>query len=335
MTVPLPLVELSGRVGAVRELVQAAGGNTSVKTGGGLIWIKASGKWLAEVGVADFVALDLECVRTAVRERKAESLGHCIRSGEGLRPSIESGMHAVMPQAVVVHVHSVDAIAWAVRRDAPAALAGLLKGLNWGWVPYCRPGEPLAAAIAELPSPVPDVLVLGNHGLVVAAESFVAVEQLLNDVTRKLAITPRPDLPNASGELRQVAAEVGYRLPADASVHWLALDVHAARMASRSLYPDNVVFLGERPAVITSIERARNEIAEFAERHGAPPAWLLLPGLGVLARGDLGRAGEAMLGCLADVLRRVEPDAELRWLSDAESRELLSWDAETYRQSFE
>lgn len=40
------LLDLSARVGADPDLVQGAGGNTSIKEGGTL-WIKASGLWLA------------------------------------------------------------------------------------------------------------------------------------------------------------------------------------------------------------------------------------------------------------------------------------------------
>ena len=40
------LRQLSARIGADPLLVQGAGGNTSVKEGG-VLWIKASGKWLS------------------------------------------------------------------------------------------------------------------------------------------------------------------------------------------------------------------------------------------------------------------------------------------------
>jgi len=45
----------------------------------------------------------------------------------------------VLPHAVVIHVHSVNTIAWAIREDAPARLEELLHGMQWQWIPMCRP----------------------------------------------------------------------------------------------------------------------------------------------------------------------------------------------------
>src|SRR5207247_2570494 len=82
----------------------------------------------------------------------------------GLRPSIETTVHALMPQAAVVHVHCVNTIAWAIRVDAELRLAEKLQGFNWAFIPYARPGLPLAHAIAErLLRPGVEVLLLGNH----------------------------------------------------------------------------------------------------------------------------------------------------------------------------
>jgi hypothetical protein len=46
------LVELSARLGKNLDLVQAGGGNTSIKDTGTL-WVKASGKWLSHAAEDD------------------------------------------------------------------------------------------------------------------------------------------------------------------------------------------------------------------------------------------------------------------------------------------
>ena len=59
------LAEISARVGADRLLVQAAGGNTSIKLGDTL-WIKASGQWLADaLAKPIFVPVDFNALRSA------------------------------------------------------------------------------------------------------------------------------------------------------------------------------------------------------------------------------------------------------------------------------
>ncbi|MHA6644049.1 class II aldolase/adducin family protein [Mesorhizobium sp. A623] len=96
----------------------------------------------------------------------------------GLRPSIETTVHALMPQRAVIHVHCVETIATAVRADAGRLVAERLRELNWAYVPYSKPGLALARNIAERLKPQTDVLVLGNHGIVVAADTVAEAEVL-------------------------------------------------------------------------------------------------------------------------------------------------------------
>jgi rhamnose utilization protein RhaD (predicted bifunctional aldolase and dehydrogenase) len=110
--------DLSGRLAANRLLVQASTGNTSVKAGDTL-WIKASGKWLADAASPDFL------IPVALRRARAcldaeETIPETENTG-GACASIETAMHAALLHKVVVHVHSVNAVAWALRTDALSA----------------------------------------------------------------------------------------------------------------------------------------------------------------------------------------------------------------------
>ena len=129
----LDLKRASARIGADPLLIQAAGGNTSLKDGAAM-WIKASGTALAEALAREiFVALDLEAIRAALDSgdpRADQPAAFALRS-EGLRPSIETSLHAVFAQRVVLHVHSVDALALVVCADAREKLAERLGGFDW------------------------------------------------------------------------------------------------------------------------------------------------------------------------------------------------------------
>ena len=62
------LRSLSARAGADPLLVQAAGGNTSLKDNG-IMWIKASGTWLKDAETRDiFVAVDHQAILTALAQ---------------------------------------------------------------------------------------------------------------------------------------------------------------------------------------------------------------------------------------------------------------------------
>jgi len=66
---------------------------------------------------------------------------------DALRPSIETAMHAVLRHRVVIHVHSINAIAWAIRLDGPEQLKERLTGLHWQWISVRSVRIPLAREI--------------------------------------------------------------------------------------------------------------------------------------------------------------------------------------------
>jgi rhamnose utilization protein RhaD (predicted bifunctional aldolase and dehydrogenase) len=325
---------LSARIGANPLLIQGAGGNTSIKHDG-LLWIKASGKWLAHAMSENiFVPVRLAPVLNAVSSgspgaEKAELFVDQSLNPSGLRPSIETTVHALMPQKVVVHVHCVETIALAVRVDAEALTAQRLAGFNHAFVPYARPGLPLARAIAAKLKPYTNVLILGNHGLAVAADTVEDAAELLGRVCSRLATPTRQSPSHNELELERLALGSNYRLPSDPRAHGAATDPASLHIASQgSLYPDHVVFLGQGSFIAEPSETA----ASIALVKLPNPISILFPGIGVLMRGDASPGADAMAGCLADVLSRIEPDTRLRYLTKAEQGELLNWDAEKYRQ---
>ncbi|HUG63392.1 MAG TPA: class II aldolase/adducin family protein, partial [Methylomirabilota bacterium] len=139
------LRRLSASIGGDPALVQGAGGNTSLKAGG-LLWIKASGTWLMHADRRDsFVPVALAPLLAALADdapeaEKAQAFVVGALNPSGLRPSIETTVHALTPQRVVVHVHCVETISRAVDAHAEDALAGPLAGLAWVYISYRRPG---------------------------------------------------------------------------------------------------------------------------------------------------------------------------------------------------
>jgi rhamnose utilization protein RhaD (predicted bifunctional aldolase and dehydrogenase) len=332
------LKTLSARIGADPLLTQGAGGNTSLKVGDTL-WIKASGTWLAHALDRDIMVPVrfgplLEAVAAVdPAAEQAHRFTIAERNASGLRPSIETTVHALMPQRVVLHAHCVDTIAFAVRADCVEQVSPRLMDLNWAYVPYARPGLPLALAIAEHRTQRPDVLVLGNHGLVVAGETVAEAEALLQDVKARLRIEPRTTEDGDSAVLTGLAASGGggalYRLPESEAAHALAVDKTSLAIAARgSLYPDHVIFLGEGSA----IAGAGEDVMAIVRRLGFAPASIVFPGVGVLMRADVPPNGDAMARCLADVAARVPADTALRVLTKEEHLQLTDWDAEKYRQ---
>ena len=253
------LAVLSARIGRNPLLTQASSGNTSMKIGGTL-WIKASGKWLASAleDEATFVAVPLD----SAFDRIAGS-------------SVETATHAVLPQKVVIHVHSVNAISWAVRSDGYERLVERLAGIAWQWIPYVASGMPLARYVEGAVAARPElrVFVLANHGLFVSGDDCADAEARLEEVERRLA----------------AAARVCGRCDDPVSRRILEGGI---------LYPCQAMFLGAGTAPFSD------------------------PGLTVAQR--------AVLEGLAEVVRRIDEFAPLRYLSGEEVDALVGEDIHRY-----
>ena len=97
------LAEFSAQLGGDPEQVQAAGGNTSLKEDG-LLWVKASGLWLADALQRDIlVPVELAAVLDGIARDLADPVSGAVlaaRNPAGLRPSIETTLHALLPHRV-------------------------------------------------------------------------------------------------------------------------------------------------------------------------------------------------------------------------------------------
>ncbi len=308
------LREFSARVGSDLLLTQASTGNSSIKLDG-ILWIKASGKWMANAldeGV--LVPLELSEIRDALKRNLDPT-------EQFAQASIETAMHAVLPHPVVVHLHSVNALAWAVRRDAPAQLGRLLDGLRWHWIPHVPSGLPLAREIEKvLCAPADcDVLVLGNHGLVLAGGSCRAVEGLLSEVEARLAASPRvaaqPDLTTLS----TIADGSSWCLPHDEQVHTLATDpVSQSIVSSGLLFPTLSVFSASNTLDLFQPIRCPHPEDRGWDRHYCSRAFLIIENRGVIVRPSITEVQRALLSGLAHIVQRITPRAPIRFLTEEE-----------------
>jgi rhamnose utilization protein RhaD (predicted bifunctional aldolase and dehydrogenase) len=74
-----------------------------------------------------FVGLNLvDAAKTAMQDDSSKMMDAVIPgSTPGLRPSIETAMHAIIPARVVSHVHSVGAVAVGILEDPKRAIQEL------------------------------------------------------------------------------------------------------------------------------------------------------------------------------------------------------------------
>src|SRR5258708_25939482 len=108
----MSLRDLSARVGNDSLLAQASNVNTSIKLDG-ILWIKASGKWLSHAMQEEMlVPLELAGVKESIWTG-AEIPSPYAQKAE-LQPSIETAIHALLRHRVVIHLQSINPISFAI-----------------------------------------------------------------------------------------------------------------------------------------------------------------------------------------------------------------------------
>lgn len=335
---------LSRDIGSDILKTQGAGGNTSFKRDG-VMWVKASGTWLAHAGERDImVPVTAAPLVTALRAgdpsaEKATDFIVTALNASGLRPSIETSFHAALPQAVVAHYHCVNAIALSVLTDRDVVIAKLmakLPDLRWTTIPYRRPGTPLALEIDRVAATRPDVLVLYNHGIIITGDTVEQVRERIARVTEALSVAVRAEATADTAALQAVADGSDFHVADDAESHTTALNpANVAFAAGGSLYPDHVIFLGTEIGVLSPGETVNAYVDARRARDLSIPKMLLAPGLGVLLWNELTAGGRVMARCLAEVVSRIPDGASVTYLSADEEYELTHWEAEQYRQALD
>lgn len=322
------------KIGSNRELVQGAGGNVSWKEGE-VLWIKASGAWLADAGNKEiFVPVCLASLNQAILGGRFSETPKVI--GEStLRPSIETLLHGLMPHKIVAHLHLVEALAILVLKDSEKLIKELVENsLKWAHVDYFKPGPDLAIAVCQaiISNPEIDVLFLRNHGIVVGGATVedveVKIETIITKLKREFLVGSSPiSSVFGSKEIPEAYRDIYFRIE-DTEVQSLALD---SRFFDRitndwALYPDHVVFLGPKAYVYENW----GEFLNFVNVE-ALPELIFIKNIGVFARKSFGKAGHAQIINYFDVISRLNDKAIASSLSGAQIQELLNWDAEKYR----
>jgi rhamnose utilization protein RhaD (predicted bifunctional aldolase and dehydrogenase)/NAD(P)-dependent dehydrogenase (short-subunit alcohol dehydrogenase family) len=198
------LVHLSRLIGGEETLVQPGGGNTSVKArhadaegDAEVLLVKGSGTDLATIRAEGFTELSMRRLArlAAAGEMTDEAMMAFLRSAM-LRPhadpvpSVETPLHSVLPHRVIVHTHDVATMSLTNVRDETAErLVREVLGGDVHYVPYARPGFPLARAVAALGQEgIPERahgLALAHHGLVVwANDARECYRRLVSAVSR-------------------------------------------------------------------------------------------------------------------------------------------------------
>lgn len=202
------LIEMSRRVGSDARLVQAGGGNTSIKSDNDeYMYVKASGTALAEMKEGrGYRKLELARALAALKDDALARLEPVARDEElGKRinaacaddlpgnPSVETPLHAFLGRCVI-HIHPTATNGMLCANDGRAALEELLADISPSplYIPWTEPGLSLARetyrAVKDYERRnglMPKLLLLQNHGIFISDDSADAARELAVEVEER------------------------------------------------------------------------------------------------------------------------------------------------------
>jgi rhamnose utilization protein RhaD (predicted bifunctional aldolase and dehydrogenase) len=364
------LVALSRRYGADPEWVLAGGGNTSFKDSSTL-YVKASGTALGTIDESGFCSIDRSKLDAmwratypaATDAREAAALADLMasrRPGEAKRPSVETLMHGLFPQAYVVHTHPSAINGITCGREGKAAFERLF-GTEGVWVPFVDPGYILATtvrvALEEFRArrgKAAQIMFMQNHGLLIAGENPAEVESLstrvmekvLGEAKRKPDLGARPADARALSEACSIlSALAGAVLGCEAAIRFRCDGETLSRAQSRenffplssSFSPDHIVYAGHEFLLVEKgnpgIEAAWKD---FSTRNGIAPRVVVVRGLGAFACAKSAAAADNAILLYTDACK-VSAYAENFGGALHMTREKIdfirNWEVEKYRSS--
>lgn len=356
------LVELSRFAGERFDLVQAGGGNTSVKLDDGRLYVKASGMALSDVGKDDFCCVQWQplldfldnadiIVHPAELETQSKSIVKDACEPGPKRPSIETLLHCTLGK-LTLHTHPVAVAAAVCRSDWKEQLAQMFDDAFY--VEYKTPGPALALALRKQLQArnwqpgTPALIFLQNHGMIAAGSTLNEVIALTNDVVEKVGKAHPTDLSKyryvnkVSKLVNQVCGTEWLAYLSDDSLLNAAVEKSEDLILARCATPDQLVYCGPAGLLLKSddTESAKTSIAEFLEREKHAPKVVLMPVAG---------NGKPLIFLLSKSLRKCKEmedvlkshvllqnsgaPSTMQFLPQSEVDYLSNWEAEKYRQN--
>jgi len=343
------LIALCHRYGT-SKFVNCGGGNISWKNRDTL-WIKASGTYLSEADETTLVAVNRKSLQALYQSPAPEDTSereawakHIVQQAveDNLspgRPSVETPLHDLFETAYVVHTHPALVNGLTCAKNAASACRELFPEALW--VPYVDPGVTLCLQVkrqfedyVNTHGCEPSVIIMQNHGLVVAADELAEIDtihehifEVLENIYRKAGLdTDFPDFEVEAVSISPVTEPNTLNDPQPVTMKCTRIDP-----APGPLTPDHVVYSGVAPLSLANGET----LVSYRERFGSDPR-LLIHADGLYAQGTSRSQVKAAFDLAADgthVLRLTEAFGGANFMSEEQWQFVVNWEAESYRQS--
>ncbi len=343
------LIELSRYYGRNSEYTIAGGGNSSWKEGNTMM-VKASGFSMGNIGEDGFVAMDIGSLKELWKKnypgerssREAQFLSdieNAREEGETLRPSVETLLHQLFPYSYVIHTHPTLINGLGCSSQGKK-LVQKLFGDTVFWVPSMDPGYYLAATLYSLlfeKQRMPQVLILQNHGLFVAANTKEEVYTLHTKIMDKLIQFFEGR--KFEGIEYSVEDSNAFPLPYAAKLSGQIIDdftIDSQHFASLQLplTPDQIVYAGPEVIWLEGWFELESKSQKYFKKWRKLPQVFGVRNHGIYVLGESEKSLHTSLDIIKEVIRTVAYATLAGGVKPLSLDEILfihNWEAEHYR----
>ena len=341
-------IKISKYSGERFDLIQAGGGNSSVKDDNGRMYIKASGVFLSEVD-EDFgyaIVKNEELLKIFeddriynTDKRSADKIMSEYMTEVNLtpkfRPSIETLLHSML-QKYTLHTHPILVNAITNRADWKNVLEGLF-GSDIILANYKTPGLSLALELKDkIKNKNPNIIFLQNHGLIITSNHFEDIKKLTEYVLDKIE-----KYLNADMSIYKLTNEVSEFVNEDEDykyVSYLSEDkylnekIESSYLTSLPFCPDKMVYCGVKPLVIN--DEAKELVNKYKKEFYDVPKVVVYKNRLFFVAKNTKKAKE-----IEDVFKfhimslELNKDKNINYLTNDEIKYIGNWEAEKYRQN--
>jgi HAD superfamily hydrolase (TIGR01549 family) len=324
----IKLKQISKYCGERFDLVQAGGGNTSVKINN-LMFIKASGYNLTNIDENNgYVAMNNETLLNDIYNNTIKEVTEYNFIGNK-RGSIETFMHSILKK-YTIHLHPIQVNRILVTKEAKRIINEIYP--NSLVIDYFTPGIKVCNEIKEKYNNE-NVIFLINHGIIITCDNYYEIYKILEEVLCKFEIYQNIDYHYEKYKNTNKITAVVNNLFNTINVSYLCEDATIKHYLNNKIelfkeaitFPDFLIYCG------LEILFGLNYIEEYKNKYNEPPKIIIDDGNIYINGISLSKCKE-----IEEVLKSnliiLDTDLNKNFLSFEEICFLNNWDAEKYRK---
>ena len=340
------LIKLSKYAGMREDIIQAGGGNTSVKINDETMFIKSSGYQLSEmeenVGyskvnykkIVDYFKSHLEIKRSDEKELLENTLI------QGKRPSIETFLHSIT-EKYTLHTHPLLINVFTSRKNGMKELKSMFP--NSLIIDYQTPGIFLAKEFfdkfSKLENPQKaNIVFLKNHGLIVSGKNMDEVielhESILETLENKLKVNMQA-YRNSTFLFKKLEDFIENNIVYLCENRRIKnfIENNSIKDVNYCFSPDSLIYCNKKILLLNKDDDMLEVIKNHNLKYGNFNVVYFENELYIIAPNvKKAKEIESVLSFNLQVLKLNKND-EMDFLTEEEQNFLLNWDSEKYRKN--